>query len=215
MMKEWIQQSLPDLIAIALITISIVIGLARGLVKELISLASWVIAAWLSIRYAKSLAEYITFTDVQSLRLFLAFLLVFVTMIFVGAMINFIIGQVVRSTPFSAADRVLGMGFGFVRGVLVLSVLVLLGALTPLPKDDWWQKSYAIAKVEKLSIWMQGFLPNEVAQYFDFSATKSNQGASHILPSEEATERESNSELNKNTKNIKNKNSKNTKNNKN
>lgn len=164
-----IQQFLPDIIACGLITISILISLVRGLVKELISVVSWVLAAWLSIRFSKELAQHITFTEVQSLRVFLAFLIVFVTVIFLGATFNFMVGQVVRKTPFSAADRTLGMVFGFARGVLVLSVLVLLGGLTPFPKDNWWQTSYAITRVEKISIWMQGFLPKEVSQYFNFS----------------------------------------------
>ncbi len=164
-----IQPFLPDIIALGLITISVLISLVRGFVKELISVVSWIVAAWLSIRYSKDLAQHITFTEVQSLRVFLAFLIVFVTIIFIGATINFMIGQVVRKTPFSAADRILGMGFGFVRGVLVLSVLVLLGGLTPLPRDAWWQESYAIARVEKISIWMQSFLPAEISQYFNFS----------------------------------------------
>lgn len=160
---------LPDIIAFSLVLISILISLVRGLVRELISVMSWVLAAWLSIRYSRDISQYITFTDVQSLRVFLAFLLIFVIMVFLGAVVNFMIGQLVRKTPFSAADRVLGMAFGAVRGVLVLSVLVLLGGLTPLPKDDWWQQSYAITRVQKVSIWMKGFLPAEISKYFDFS----------------------------------------------
>lgn len=169
---------LPDLIALSLISISVLISLVRGLVRELISVVSWVLAAWLSIRYSNQIAHYITFTEVQSLRVFLAFLLIFVAMVFLGAVVNFMVGQLVRKTPFSAADRILGMVFGAVRGVLVLSVLVLLGGLTPLPKDDWWQQSYAIARVQKVAIWMQSFLPSEVSQYFDFSPT-GRSGAPH------------------------------------
>lgn len=173
-----IQQSLPDIIALSLIVISILISLVRGFVKELISVVSWILAAWLSIRFSKELAQHITFTEVQSLRVFLAFLIVFVTIIFLGATVNFMIGQVVRKTPFSAVDRILGMVFGFARGVLVLSILVLLGGLTPLPKDDWWQESFAIVRVEKIAIWMQGFLPAEISQYFNFS-----HGESSVVPS--------------------------------
>jgi membrane protein required for colicin V production len=166
---------LPDLIALGLVVISILISLARGFVKELISVLSWVLAAWLSVRHSQALSKYITFTDVQSLRVFLAFLIIFVVMVFIGATFNFMIGQFVRKTPFSAADRVLGMVFGAVRGVLILSVLVLLGGLTALPRDTWWQDSYAIEKVQKISIWMKGFLPSEVAHYFNFSPQKKSE----------------------------------------
>lgn len=162
---------LPDMIALGVVSISIVISLVRGLIRELISLVSWFLAAWFSIRYSNQIAHYLTFTDIQSLRVFLAFLLIFVLMVFLGAIVNFMMGQLVRKTPFSAADRILGMGFGAARGVLVLSVLVLLGGLTPLPRDDWWQNSYFIPRVQKVAIWMKGFLPLEVSQYFNFSPT--------------------------------------------
>lgn len=163
---------LPDMIALGLMVISILISLVRGFVKELISVISWVLAAWLSVRHSQALSNYITFTEVQSLRVFLAFLIIFVVIVFLGATFNFIIGQFVRKTPFSAADRILGVVFGAVRGVLILSILVLLGGLTPLPRDKWWQQSYAIARVQKISIWMQGFLPEEIAHYFSFSPKK-------------------------------------------
>lgn len=163
---------LPDMIALGLIVISILISLARGLVKELISVISWILAAWLSVRHSQALSHYITFTDVQSLRVFLAFLIIFVVIVFLGATFNFVIGQFVRKTPFSAADRMLGMVFGAFRGVLILSILVLLGGLTPLPRDEWWQQSYAIAHAQKIAVWMQGFLPDEIAHYFNFSSKK-------------------------------------------
>lgn len=166
---------LPDLIALGLIAISILISLVRGFVKELISVLSWILAAWLSVRHSQTLSNYITFTEVQSLRVFLAFLIIFVVMIFLGATVNFMVGHFVRKTPFSAADRVLGMVFGAARGVVILSVLVLLGGLTPLPRDAWWQESYAIVRAQKVAIWMKGFLPTEVGQYFNFSPTKSSE----------------------------------------
>ena len=163
---------LPDIIVVALILISIIISLVRGFVKELISVISWTLAAWLSIRYSQMLAEHITFTDIPALRIFLAFLIVFVTMIFLGAVVNFIIGQLVRKTPFSTADRILGMILGLARGVLVLSVLVLLGGSTPFPKEDWWKESYTITRLETVAIWMKGYLPPEFAKNFDFSHKK-------------------------------------------
>ena len=163
---------LPDMIALGLIVISILISLVRGFVKEFISVVSWILAAWLSVRHSQALSKYITFTDVQSLRVFLAFLIIFVAMVFLGATLNFIIGQFVRKTPFSAVDRILGMVFGAARGILILSVLVLLAGLTPLPRDTWWQESYAITRVQKIAIWMKGFLPTEVAHYFNFSPEK-------------------------------------------
>lgn len=166
------EQFLPDILIGVFIVISIAISLVRGFVKELISLISWALAAWLAVRFSHVLAQQITFTDVQPLRIFLAFLTVFVTVIFVGAMVNFLIGQMVHHTPFRGADKALGVAFGLTRGIVVVSVLVLLGGLTSFPKDKWWTQSRSIPHFQKVATWMQGYLPADASKHFSFGTEK-------------------------------------------
>jgi membrane protein required for colicin V production len=95
--------------------------------------------------------------------------LIFIGVVFVGAIINYLIGTFVRKTPFSAADRALGSLFGLLRGVVFVMILILLCGLTPMPQAPWWQESYLIARVQVLSLWLKEQLPEEYAKAFNFS----------------------------------------------
>ena len=164
MVLEW-----PDIIIASIIIISVLVSLVRGLVKEVISLASWVMAAWVATMGAKPVSQYITFTSIDTMKLFIAFLALFVSMVFVGAIVNFIIGKFVRKTPFSMPDRFMGGAFGLLRGGMVVVVLILLGGLTPFPKEQWWQESYGITSFENVALWLHKQLPQDMAENFDFS----------------------------------------------
>ena len=78
------------------------------------------------------------------------------------------IGSFVRRTPFSLPDRILGSAFGLLRGVALVSILILLAGLTPFPEAPWWQGSYSIAKFQNFAIWLKDRLPDETAKVFRF-----------------------------------------------
>lgn len=158
----------PDLIIVSLICLSILIGIARGFVKESISLITWVVAIGLSMLFTSDLASFMTFTKIPLVRMISAFLVIFVGIIFVGAIINFLIGVFIRKTPFSIPDRILGSIFGLLRGIVFVTILVLLGGLTPFPETPWWQESYAVSRFQELAIWLKEQLPEDNAKVFHF-----------------------------------------------
>lgn len=177
-----------DLMIIGLIIISILIGVMRGLVKESISLVTWVLAIILAGTFASSLAEHMTFTKEVLIRTVAAFLIIFVSTVFVGALVNYLIGTFVRKTPFNTADRVLGSLFGLLRGVVFVTILILIAGLTPLPETPKWQQSFFVARFEGLAIWLKDSLPQENAQWFHFpNDPKKDEGESQIslMPSAE------------------------------
>lgn len=165
----------PDLLIAGVVFLSILIGILRGFVKELISLVTWVVAILMAALYASPLAEHITFTKIALVKNLTSFLLIFIGIVFVGAIINYIIGGLVRKTPFSVPDRILGSLFGVLRGAFFVTILILIAGLTPFPEEDWWHESYAIGKFEVLAIWIKDQLPDENAKVFHFSEdTKSS-----------------------------------------
>ncbi len=159
----------PDIIIAGIILVSILIGIVRGFIKELISLITWVVAIVLAAMFTTSFAEHMTFSKTPFVRSLCAFILIFVSVVFVGAIINYIVGTLVRKTPFSTADRVLGSLFGVLRGIVFITILILLGGLTPLPQESWWQTSYFIPRAQVLSLWLKEQLPEEYAKTFNFS----------------------------------------------
>lgn len=158
----------PDLAIVVIILLSIFIGIIRGLIKESISLVTWLVAIMLAVLYSSGLSEHMTFTQISLVRSLTAFLLIFVGTVFVGAIFNYLVGSFIRKTPFSIPDRILGSAFGLLRGVVFVTILTLLAGLTPLPDESWWQESYALSRFQVLAIWLKDRLPDEHAQAFRF-----------------------------------------------
>src|SRR5690554_1879377 len=107
-----------DWVIIALITVSTVISLKRGFVKEALSLVTW-IGAFIIARTFHPQMQSLLDSSVETplVRLIAAFAILFFGTLIIGAIINNMIGHLVRATGLSATDRVLGMGFGLLRGV--------------------------------------------------------------------------------------------------
>lgn len=158
----------PDLIIVVMIFLSILIGVVRGFVKESISLITWVVAIGLSMMFTNGLAEYMSFSKIPLVRMISAFLIIFVGTIFVGAIINFLMGVFIRKTPFSVPDRILGSIFGLLRGFVFVTILILLGGLTPFPETPWWKGSYTVVHFQSLAIWLKEQLPEDNAKVFRF-----------------------------------------------
>ncbi|OOG22445.1 colicin V production CvpA [Thioalkalivibrio denitrificans] len=158
-----------DFLIIGIVVVSAVVSLFRGFVKEAISLATWVIAFWISLSYASALAEVLPagISD-ATVRIGIAFAGLFIVTLVLGGVINVLAGQLVKRTGLSGTDRGLGVVFGLVRGVLVVAVLVLLGALTVMPQEAWWGESLLMPHFERLAIWLRDFLPEDLAAHFEF-----------------------------------------------
>jgi membrane protein required for colicin V production len=158
----------PDIFIAAVIFLSVIIGLLRGLIKESISLVTWVIAIILAVIFSPELAKHMTFTQVAFIQTVTAFFIIFISAVLVGSIFNFLVGKLIRKTPFSAPDRALGGIFGLLRGVVVVTVVVLLAGLTPVPTSSWWQQSFSIEKFEVLAVWVKERLPEDYAKPFKF-----------------------------------------------
>lgn len=144
-----------DWIILAIIGISSLLSLRRGFVREAVSLASWVIAFVVARVFAPSLSQvlqdYIQTTP--SIRMLASFAILFVITLFVGALVGMLISALVSATGLSATDRVLGIGFGVVRGALVVVVIVALLGMTPAVQDPWWRESSLIPHFVLLEGW--------------------------------------------------------------
>jgi len=100
--------------------------------------------------------------------LFSAFFALFVVTLVLGALVNHLISEMVEKTGLSGTDRALGIIFGLLRGVAIVTVLILLAGATPMPTDDWWQNSLLVEHFEKLAIWLRDFLPQGIAENINF-----------------------------------------------
>jgi membrane protein required for colicin V production len=161
-----------DFVIIGIISLSAVISLIRGFVREAFSLAVWFLAFWVSWSFFRDLAVQLEpWIDTPSVRLGVAFTILMVVTLVIGGLVNYLIIQLVERTGLSGSDRLIGMIFGIARGVLLVSALVLLAGLTPFPGDPWWQNSHLVPYFEELAVWLMELLPEDIAQRFQYAAS--------------------------------------------
>ena len=158
-----------DYCMIGLIGLSALVGLIRGLIRELFSIALWSAAIWLGLRFSRHFSGYLEpAIPIPSARGVAAFLAVFLATLLSGGLLGFLLGKLVDSTGLSGTDRLAGLVFGVGRGMLIIAVLVLLAGLTPLPQDPWWKQSTLIPPFQALAMWLRDQLPAGLASYVKY-----------------------------------------------
>lgn len=148
-----------DWAIIAIIVISALISLKRGFVKEALSLLTWVIAGVVAWMFGGSLSQYlVSYIETPSARIIAGCTILFVATLLVGAMVNFLISELIRVTGLSGTDRFLGMVFGAARGGLLVVVAVGLLSLGPVQQDQWWQQSKLMPQFLLVADWSKNLI---------------------------------------------------------
>lgn len=160
----------PDIALLAILGLSTVVGLWRGFIVEVMSVAVWVAAFWLAFAYGDAAALLFEgVVEAPSARLLLGYALLFTLALAVGGLATWLMGKLVRSTGLSGTDRLLGLVFGAARGYALGVVAVLLAGFTALPGDPWWEQSRVIPAFQSGAEWMRTHLPAAVAEQVNFS----------------------------------------------
>jgi len=149
-----------DIVIIALIILSAVLSLFRGFVKEALALASWLVAFWVAMVFHEDLAAVLSqWLEEPSVQKIAAFSILFISVLLLGALVNYLAGKLVDKTGLTGTDRMLGVVFGVARGGVIVAVLVLLAGLTALPQDSWWQESRFLGYFQDFAIWIHDLIP--------------------------------------------------------
>ena len=132
-----------DIALLAVFGLSVLIGLWRGFVFEIVSLLGWVVAFIIANTLGPLLAQFIPFGDVGSpVRLWVAYILVFVLVLLTCTLLARMLRALVSATPLSFVDRLLGGLFGVARGALILVVVGMLVSLSPYSTSTTWKNSH-------------------------------------------------------------------------
>lgn len=159
-----------DIAIIVVVSISALISLLRGFVREAFSLAVWVLAFWVAWSFFRDLEVPLrTWIDSPTARLGIAFAILMIATLMLGGLVNFLLVHLVERTGMSGTDRLMGMVFGTARGVLLVAALVLLAGLTPLPQEAWWKASALVIYFQELAFWLRDLLPPELADRFKYT----------------------------------------------
>lgn len=146
---------------IVIISLSSLMSLKRGFIKEALSLATWVVAFIVARTFHPNLQTLLTASiEEPTLRTIAAFTILFIGTLLVGAGINFIVGALVRLTGLTPIDRLLGVAFGLSRGLVLAVVVIAVLRLTPFSQSEWWLNSVMIENLSILEQWSRSVFEN-------------------------------------------------------
>ena len=149
-----------DYVIISIIVLSILTGLFRGVVKELMALGIWVVALWSAAHFSKIAASKLEpWIHQPEFRHICAFLIIMVSILLLGGLMTSLLSFVISKSGLSGTDRLLGMAFGWLRGVLIISLIIVVAKITGFPEKDYAQNSKLYAQFNPVVQWMASYVP--------------------------------------------------------
>jgi len=149
-----------DLLLLAVMLVSVLIGLWRGLVFEVLSLIGWVVAWVLAQAWGPALATRMPVGGEESVvRLAGSYALVFIGVLIAWSLLARLARMLVSATPLTVIDRVLGGVFGALRGLVVLLALSTVLMLTPVATSLAWKESRGAAWLSAILLEFKPLLP--------------------------------------------------------
>ncbi len=152
--------AIADIVILAVMGVSLAFGLFRGLLRELLSMVSWILAFWIAYRFSSSVAQIIDKalqnpTLSQAVSAILVFVLVLVALMLLASLIS----KIFKATGLAGMDRILGGLFGLGRAVVILFVALIMGQHTVVIEQDWYNASTMIPLFDQALDWVAGYLP--------------------------------------------------------
>jgi len=144
------------------------IGALRGMLREFLSLAVWIMAIGSGWLFADTVGSWFEILLDAELRRLLAFLAIVLTMLGVLSIMAFVLRTLLPRPDPGLANRGVGAVLGAVRGAAVVVVMVLLAGLTSLPKKADWRDAYLVGVFQPVASKILEWLPSSVARQFRY-----------------------------------------------
>jgi membrane protein required for colicin V production len=158
-----------DSVVLIIVVASVLLSIVRGIVRESLSLAGWVVAYMAAKIFAKDFVSLLplSITD-ESLRTIISFAAIFLATLIVMSIVTMLASALIRTVGLGSADRLLGALFGFARGLLVVLLLVLSAGLTSLPQELFWRQALLSKPLETGVIMMMPWLPQGLSKRLNY-----------------------------------------------
>jgi membrane protein required for colicin V production len=158
-----------DYLVLFVLLASVVISTMRGLVKEILSLVSWVVAFVIANAYGAALAPMLpSMIPGEAVRLMVAFVALFLGTRILMGLLTLAVDAVVKASGLSLADRGLGGLFGLARGIVIVLFAVILCGMTSIPQQDFWKNALLSPMAETGARTVKPFLPAALTQHVHF-----------------------------------------------
>ena len=155
-----------DWILLAVLALSLLLGLWRGIVQEVLSLAGWVAAFYVSQLYAPMAAAWLPMEgSSQMLRYAAGFVVVFVAVLVATVLVSFVIKKLISAVGLGPLDRLLGSLFGLMRGVVILLAVTVLVGMTPMRETLAWKQAQGAQWLQQFLHVLKPVLPADFGKY--------------------------------------------------
>lgn len=170
-----------DWVFVVILVGSVLIGALRGLVFEVLSLVSWVLAFFAARLWGAEVGMWLPMQEMdEGVRIAAGLVIVFVVAIFALGLVIRIIGKLVQIVGLRPFDRTLGALFGALRGVLLLVLIALVFMLTSMRESQIWNTSvfapHLVSAVSVLRPWM----PQEMGRHWSSLVDQLTEAGSRI-----------------------------------
>lgn len=158
-----------DYAVLAIVSASLLLGLWRGVVGEIIALVAWVLAFFAAREFGAELGLAL-FTGIEdtALRTLAGCAAVFVGVLVLMALARLAASSMIRALGLGLSDRLLGLIFGLARGVLIVLTMVAVGGMTSAPQQNWWLQAQLAAPLETAVLASRPWLPDDLAKRIKF-----------------------------------------------
>jgi membrane protein required for colicin V production len=158
-----------DYLVIFILLCSIIISTMRGLVKEILSLTSWVVSLVVANMYGEALAQLLpTVIPGSVTRLIVAFVALFIGVRLLMWLLTMALDSLIKASGMSLADRGLGGLFGLARGLVIILAVVLVCGMTSIPQQAFWTEAVFSPLAETAARTVKPFLPGDFARHVQF-----------------------------------------------
>lgn len=155
-----------DWILLGVLVFSMLLGAWRGLVYEVLSVLGWVVSFFVAQWFAPDLATRLPLQSAADpVRYAAAFVLIFIASVFAAGLLAFLVKKLVAAVGLAPIDRVLGAGFGVLRGVILLLAATVVIDMTALKTSDWWRESKGAPVLAATLKALKPVLPEQFAKY--------------------------------------------------
>jgi membrane protein required for colicin V production len=160
-----------DWILLAVLLLSMLLGLWRGLMVELLSVAGWIAAFVVAQMFATTVGQWLPMDgSVPQLRYAAGFALAFVGTLIASSVAGWLAKKMLASVGLSGLDRLLGAAFGLVRGAIILLAVATVVLMTPMKTSDAWQQSTGAGILATLLKGLKPVLPVELGKFISAAA---------------------------------------------
>ena len=165
-----------DYIVLGIFLVSIVLSIIRGFVRETLSIAGWIVAFIIAGAYTSYFEQFLPAEITgETLRFSIAFVLAFLSVLLMTALVTMLLSALIKGIGLGFIDRLLGSVFGFLRALIIVTLIVLIAGLTTIPNQVFWQQAVLSRPLEAIAVQVLPWLPNDLSKRISYERKENSQ----------------------------------------